>query len=576
MAIGRNESNHDAVRTRFTLPRPTEEHGWIASALLVTLLVVVPVTALVIVSTADSSGAWRHLVDTKLLEYVRNTTVLILSVCIVATLIGVAAGWLITAYEFPARAVLDRAMILPLAVPPYLSAYAYSDALQAGGPIESWFRGTLGWSDAGAWPIDIRSLPAAAIILALALFPYVYIAARQAFESQGYYATVVARTLGMGPIRSFARVAIPLAWPAVIVGAGLVLMETVADFGVADYCAVDTLSTGVYRAWFGMDAPSAAARLSIVTLGGVVALLLALWCVRRAIPVHHAASTRPSQRVVLSRASSICVLSVCAIPVVLGAVVPTVVFVVNAVGVQPGTRMESFLGNALDTGVLATIAGLVAVALGLVVTYAKRLTRSRLLHALISLSTLGYAVPGTVIAVGLLIPLSWLDHTMNSIGTRWGGDRETLGLLLTGSLVAVVLGCQTRFLAVSAGVIESSLGRVRASIDEAARTLGVGATSSFFRVHLPICTGGALAAGLLVFVDVAKELPMTLMLRPFNFDTLAVRTHQLASDERLGEASLNALGIIGVGVVAILILSVIGTAQPRSVNGTRTDGLNHD
>lgn len=537
--------------------------GALAPSAGVVLVSAVVATPLVVVASrvgADSGGLWRHLASTVLPEYVRNTLWLALGVGVVTTLVGVAAAWAVTLCRFPGRRVFRWALLLPLAVPTYLSAYAYTDLLQYSGPVQRGLRDAFGWGRADYLFPEIRSLGGAVMVLSMALFPYVYLAARAAFLEQSVCVLEVSRTLGHGPWSSFFRVALPLARPAVVAGVALVLMETLAEFGAVDYFAVDTFATGIYRTFTLPDrhALTAAAQLSVCLLLLVALLVAAEAWSRRAARFHHT-SVRyrrlPSWR--LSGLPALAATLVCAVPVALGFGVPAAVFLVEAW--RAGDRRASALAEmARHSFVLGVLAAFVAVMLALAVAYGRRLRPSPLNRLLARVAGIGYAVPGVVVALGVLIPLVWIDRHV-------AGPLFGTGLVLSGSLVAVVYGYQVRFLALALGLVRSGLERIRPSLDDAARTLGRSPSGTLRSVHLPMLRGTLAASAVLVFVEVIKELPATLILRPFDFDTLAVRVYQLASDERLSEASSGGLVLILVGLVPVVMLSrMLDRSRPGS------------
>ncbi len=523
-----------------------------AAVAAVTVLVAAPIVVVVARVGADTGGLWPHLASTVLPRYLRNTLWLGLGVALLTSVLGVGCAWLVTLCRFPGRRTLRWALLLPLAIPAYLGAYAYTDLLQFSGPVQSWLRGLFGWSAQDYWFPEVRSLGGVVAILSLALYPYVFLAARTAFLEQSVCVLEVSRTLGLGPWRSFARVALPLARPSIVAGLALVLMETLAEFGAVQYCAVDTFATGIYRIFTLPDphALTAAAQLSSCLLLLVALLLAVEAAARRAARFHHT-STRyralPSWR--LRGVRGALAAAACGVPVVLGFVLPCALFAVKSWrGGDPRAR-ETFFEIGGNSLVLGLISALLAVLLAMAVAFGRRLEPRFFNRLMARLAGIGYAIPGAVIAIGILIPVTWFD--------------TKAGFVLGGTAVALIYGYQTRFLAVSLGFLQAGLTRVRPTLDDAARTLGAGPLRMLGRVHVPVLRSTLLAAGLLVFVDVIKELPATLILRPFNFDTLAVRVYQLASDERLDEASTGALAIILVGLLPVILLSkMLDRARP--------------
>ncbi|MEM7808814.1 MAG: iron ABC transporter permease [Planctomycetota bacterium] len=536
---------------------------WPATCFAVSAIVAIPLLTVLASVFQSSDGEWQHLAETRLGDYVRNTLWLAVSVVTITLVVGTATAWLIETCDFPGRKTFRWMLLLPLAVPAYLSAYAYTDLLQFSGPVQTSLREAFGWGRRDYWFPEVRSVGGAAVILALSLFPYVYVAARTAFAEHAASAMEVGRTLGRGPWRCFLTVALPLARPALAAGGALVLMETLADFGAADYCAVDTFATGIYRTWRGLESPVAAAQLSAVLLGVVSLLVLVDLLARRHRRFHGVSRTsRPMRKVRLGWRSATAAIVVCGLPVVLGFVLPALIFGHMAWTAGDARAREVVLDFGFNTLWLAAASGVIAGGLALLVAFGRRVSKSRTVRSAGRFAGLGYALPGTVVAIGVLVPLGWLDHAFND-ATRTLFDWRP-GLIFTGSVLAVMLAYQTRFLGVALGMVESGMTRIRRNVDDAARSLGTSGGRLLVRIHLPLLRGSLLAAMLLVFVDVAKELPATLMLRPFDFETLAVRVYQLASDERLEEASLGALAIIGVGLLPVIVLSGLLESRRRS------------
>jgi iron(III) transport system permease protein len=517
---------------------------------LVTLLLVgtllAPVAVIVARVGAPAGGLWRHLVATVLPDYLRGTAGLLVGVLALTAVLGVGTAWLVSRCEFPGRSLWQWALLLPFAIPAYLSAYAFTDLLQFAGPVQSALRASLG---EGFRLPEIRSLGGAVLVLGLAFYPYVYLGARTAFLEQPASLGEAARLLGLGPWGSFWRVSLPLARPPIVVGLSLVGMETLAEFGAVSYFAVDTFATGLYRTFLLPDphALTAAAQLAACLLVPVVALTGLERLARRRARVHAGArrAARAPRRP-LGAVHGLLATLVCALPVLLGFGVPVGVFTHRLAAGGDARAAELFGALARNSLGLAAAASLVAVGLGLGLAYARRLAPSWPMRGLVGLAGLGYALPGGVIAIGLLVGATWFDGIAAALG---------LGLVATGSAWVLVYAYQTRFLAVALGLAESGLERVPPSLDGAARSLGASPLGVLGRVHLPLLRGSVAAAALLVFVDVLKELPATLLLRPFDLETLAVRVYQLASDERLGEAASGALALIALGLGPVVWLA---------------------
>jgi len=524
------------------------------TALAIAGLFAIPVLSVLVNVFVPGSGTWRHLADTVLSSYVANTMWLVLGVGFGVVLGGVGTAWLVTMYRFPGRKIFEWALILPLAVPAYVMAYAYTDLLQFAGPVQSLLREATGWGARDYWFPEVRSLGGAIVMLTLVLYPYVYLLARAAFLEQSVCALEVSRTLGCGPWGSFFRVALPLARPAIVGGTSLALMETVADFGTVSFFGVQTFTTGIVRTWFSLGDRVAAAQLAAALLCVVLAVLLAeRWSRGPARYYHTSGRYRHLPRHALAGWRAGLVFGFCLVPVVLGFLLPGAILLdmsIEAGDAQFGPR---FLRLAFNSFTLAAVTAAIAVLIAVIMAYGVRLDPGRITFAANRIAAMGYAVPGTVIAVGVLIPFAIFDNAVDGwMRARFG---ISTGLLLTGTIAALVFAYLVRFLAISLNTVEASLGKIGPSMDDAARSLGAGAGGTLLRVHAPIMWGSLLTAGLLVFVDVMKELPATLIMRPFNFDTLAVQAYQLASDERLTEASTASLAIVAVGVLPLILLS---------------------
>ena len=525
-----------------------------ALAVALAALIAMPILAVVASLFQTGDGVIGHLIETKLWRYVSNTLQLAVIVGIGAGVIGVGAAWLVTMCRFPGQRVLEWALALPLAFPAYVLAYAYTNLLDYAGPVQSGLRAAFDFGPRDYWFPEIRSLGGAGAMLALVLYPYVYLLARAAFLQQSVAAFDVARTLGYGPWRAFLRVAVPMARPAIATGIALVLMETIADFGTVSHFGVSTFATGIYRSWLLMGDRIAAAQLSACLLIFVLVLLALERTQRKAARYHQTGKgyhVLPEFRLTGWRAAGATLF--CAAPAFFGFALPLVVLGrMTWIGGHDlfGPRYLGFAANSL---ILAGIAALLTVALALFLAYAARLANSGTVRGANMIASLGYAVPGSVIAVGLLLPLGALDNWID------GAMRSTFGistgLLLTGTIAALIYAYVVRFMSVALQTVDASLGKVTPSMDHAARTLGRGAGGTLLSIHAPLIRGGLLTAVLIVFVDVMKELPATLIMRPFDFDTLAVQAYRLAADERLLQASTPSLAIVFVGLLPVILLS---------------------
>ncbi|PZU97573.1 MAG: iron ABC transporter permease, partial [Leptolyngbya sp.] len=481
--------------------------------------------------------------------------VLMVGVGVGVLLIGVSTAWLVSTCQFWGRRWFEWLLLLPLAAPTYILAYVYTDTLEYFGPVQTALRGLFGWQQAtDYWFPNIRSIEGAILLFSLTLYPYVYLLARVAFLEQSTATLEASRSLGCGPWRSFRAVALPLARPAIAAGTALALMETLNDFGTVAYFSVSTFTTGIYRTWFGMGDRPAAVQLSAVLLLFIFALVvLEQRSRRRARYYQGMARTISQSRYELGGLRAVGAWLACAAPVLLGLIIPTGLLLGMTVRNAEATLNGDFVVLGFNSLVLAVLAAVLAVLLALVMAYGLRLNGTPFLKLAVQGANLGYAVPGAVIAVGTLIPLAQFDNAIDAWMRQTFGF--STGLLLSGTIIALLLAYLVRFLAVSFGAIEAGLGKIKPSLDDAARSLGQTPNQTLMKIHRPLLGSSLLTATMLVFVDVMKELPATLIIRPFNFDTLAVRVYQYAADERLIEASAPALAIILVGLLPVLWLS---------------------
>ncbi len=557
-----------AVDTRELAPTVRTEVGfrlpsrWTVATVAVALLVALPIVVVFSRVFEPSDGVWAHLAATVLPDYLRNTALLMIGVGAIAAVLGVGTAWLVTTTRFPGVRFFEWALLLPMAVPAYVMAYVYTDLLEYSGPVQTTIRDLTGWGYGDYWFPEIRSLGGATVMLGLVLYPYVYLLTRAAFLTQSVCVLEVSRTLGCSPWRRFWTLALPLARPAIVAGLTLVMMETVADYGTVEYFGVPTFTTGIYRAWFGMGQPVAAAQLS-ATLLGIVLVLILLERLSRGNARYHGTSSRdrPAAPVVLHGTAAYAALAACALPVLLGFLVPAIDLAYLAIRYGDPLFGSRFLPFAMNSLILASVSAALITLVATIIAYGVRVAPTPVSRGAARFAAMGYAVPGSVIAVGVLIPFAAIDNAVDSASERFLGI--STGLLLTGSIAALVFAYLVRFLAISFNTVEASLGRVSPNMDAAARTLGHGPGSTLARIHVPLIGTGLLSASLLVFVDVMKELPATLIMRPFNFDTLAIRVYRLAADERLAEASTAALAIVAVGILPVIVLSrAIARSRP--------------
>jgi iron(III) transport system permease protein len=527
----------------------------LAVAVIVALLAGLPVASVGLnIFVGGTSATWSHLAQTVLPEYILNSLWLSLGVGIGVGTLGVTTAWLTAMHDFPGRRFFEWALVLPLAMPAYVMAYVYTDFLQFVGPLQTALREAFGWQHGDYWFPDIRSLPGAILMFVCVLYPYVYLLVRSAFLERASGMLEAARTLGMGPWRAFFAVSLPLARPAIVAGVALALMETLADYGTVAYFAVNTFTTGIYRAWFSLGDRVAAAQLAAMLLSFVLFLLMAERISRGRARYHNTTGrNRPMAGARLRGFAALLAFIGCLLPLLLGFVLPALLLLRMALAEGDAQFGERFLLLSRNSFMLAGVTAAIGVLLALLMAYGARLSKSTLASGLNRLVGLGYAVPGAVIAVGVLIPVTRLDNLLAGQWEQWFGTNP--GLMLTGGIAALVYAYLVRFLAVALHTVESSLAKITPSMDDAARCLGLGQGATLRRVHAPLLRGSLLTAGLLVFVDVMKELPATLVMRPFNFDTLATQVYTLASDERLAEASTASLAIVAVGLLPLIALS---------------------
>jgi len=539
--------------------------AWTVIVALILAVIALPVASVLLLSLAPADNIWPHLLRTVLPGSVARTLMLAAGAGTLAFAVGTSTAWLITMYRFPGREILDRLLVLPLAVPTYIVAYCYVELLDYAGPVQTQMRTLFGWQHASDyWFPQVRSLGGAIFIFAAVLYPYVYLTARASFAQQSVCVLEVARTLGRSPFGAFLEVALPLARPAIAAGVALVVMECLNDLGAVQYLGVETMSASIYATWLQRSNLGGAAQLSAVMLVLVIALLTAERRARGGARIHHTTGRYraiPFQDLEGWKGAAALLLS--ALPFVAGFVVPLVVIAQNAATHSAGAIEGGFLSAAANSLMLAGCAAAAAVAIALLLAYARRVAANGFTLPAVRLAGLGYALPGTVLAIGLLIPLAGIDNSIDAFLRANLGISS--GLLLSGSLFAITLAYVIRFLAVALGQIEAGLDRVSPRLDAAARTLGESALSTLWRVHLPLLLAPLGAAALLVFVDCLKELPATLLLRPFNFETLATHVYGLASIEQLEQAALGALTIVLAGLVPVLLLhKAIAGGRPGS------------
>ncbi len=550
------------IRTRYASGAANSGDGsgrWTVAALVIALLAGLPIAAILWESLAGGTGALGQIAGTVLPTYIANTLLLMLLAGGIAGVTGTGCAWLIAATRFPGRRVLGWALVLPLALPAYLAAYIYAGMLDYAGPVQSALRTATGWGAGDYWFPDIRSLGGGAFVLGIVLYPYVYLLARTAFATQSFTQFRAARSLGAAPARAFWHVALPAARPAIAGGLALVLMEVLADFGVAEYFAIPTFSTGIFRSWLAMGDKPAALKLAAIMLLFVIALVAWEAHTRRGrSDSRDGLAARPSDEplVALSPMGKALAFAACLVPVLLGFVLPAgylVSLAISDTAQNAAGDLATYLGGSLRLGISAASLCLVA---ALFLAFARARSASRVTAGAIRLATLGYALPGALLAVGLLAPLGAFDVTL----TRFARDNLGYGggLLLTGTSAVLVYALSVRFMTVAYNSVSGGLARIPPGLDAAARSLGAGPSRVLARIYAPLLAPSLAGAAALVFIDTLRELPATLILRPFNLETLATRTYRLAGDERLVEAAIPALIMIAAGLLPVLVLNRLG------------------
>ncbi|WP_408580345.1 ABC transporter permease [Burkholderia ubonensis] len=528
---------------------------WLAAALAIAAAVAAPLATLVGAAFDADLAHWRHLAEFVLPQALANTLLLLAGVGAIVTLVGTGCAWLVTAYDFPGRRALTWALLLPLAVPTYIVAFAYLDLLHPIGPVQGAIRWLLGFDSPRQFRLpDLRSLPGAIFVLGFVLYPYVYLSTRAMFVTQSASLLEAARTLGAGRIATFWRVVVPLARPAIAVGVSLALLETLNDIGASEFLGVQTLTVSVYTTWITRSDLAGAAQIALTMLAIVVGMIVLERYGRRRQRYAHGRRMRPLAPRRLSGPAAWGAAALGWLPVLLGFGAPAAYL-----AVETGKRLHlvggvsaqllTGLANTLTIALAATAATL---ACGLIVAWAARAQRDSAgtgpARVGARIASLGYAVPGTVLAIGLLLPLAAADR---AIGAALGRD----GLILMGSAAALVIAYTVRFLAISAGSIEAGLARIPPSLEQAARSLGETAGGTLRRVHLPLLRPALTTSALLVFVDAMKELPATLLLRPLNFDTLATWLYAEAARGTYEEGAVAALAIVLAGLVPVILLA---------------------
>jgi len=539
----------------------TSHRGWYVVTGLVASICALPLMAVVYTAFFPQENIWPHLAETVLPRYLWTTFVLLTGVGLLATVFGLISAWLVAHFSFPGKRLFSWALLLPFAVPAYVIAYVYTDLLEYSGAVQVTFRYWFGWEmPTDYWFPEIRSTGGAILMFSLVLYPYIYLTCRAALLEQSESMVLASRSLGVGTFKTLFRIILPVIRPSLAVGLALVLMETLNDYGTVSYFAVQSLTAGLYDTWLSMGNLGGAAQIASL-LVGIAFLLLYLerFSRRRIKTFQSGVRKRPLRPRKLSPVKAVLAAAFCGSLVFCGFIVPAGLLSYYAVIYFQQSWTPEFLDYAINSLTLASSAALLLVVLGVTLAYALRIAPSVFNQTMVRLACVGYAMPGAVLAIGVIVPLGWLDNRINQYTEYYFNFSP--GLVFSGTVIAILYAYSTRFLTVSVGSAESGLARITPSMDQASRTLGKGSTQTLLRVHLPLLRKSILTAALIVFVDCMKELPATLLLRPFNFETLATYVYQYASDELLEQSALAALFIVLAGLLPVLLLNRASARQ---------------
>ena len=530
---------------------------WKITSVAIASLVFFPLLTLILLSlqgiTTDAASIWSHLSSTVLSDYIKGSLILMSGVAVFTLLLGIGSAWLVTQYQFKGVGFFNWALLLPLAMPTYITAYSYTGLLEIAGPAQSLIRNTFNLNFGEYWFPEIRSMGGAIFVMSFVLYPYVYLLARAAFLDQSQHLRDAAQLLGTSRRNTFFKITLPIARPAIIAGVSLALMETLADYGAVSYFGISTFTTGIFRTWYGLDSVQGAAQLALMLLMFIVVLITLEKQSRKRSHYHDKNRGHSHQAQQLTGSKQLLAIVLASLPLLLGFIIPVAQLLIWAIETHQQLLDAAFWQLVKNTISLALITSFIALVLALLLAYAHRISANKITQFSNGVVKLGYAIPGIIIAVGTLIPLARLDNQIDA-WFRSNFDIST-GLLISGTIGALIIAYLVRFLAVALNTIDSGLTTIPQSMDQAARSLGHSPSKVMRKIHIPLLKTSLLTALLLVFVDVMKELPATLILRPFNFNTLAVKAYELASDERLADASLASISIVLFGLLPVILLT---------------------
>ena len=542
--------------------KSTRKKFWFGYALILFSIILLPVYTILIEVFEASNDNWEHLKENVLQDYVINSLILTLGVSFGSLLLGIPTAWLTAVCSFPLKRTIVLLLILPMAMPSYIIAYTYTGIFDFAGPVQTSIRNYMGWNYGDYFFPEIRSIGGAVVMFSLVLYPYVYLLARATFLNQSANFIEISRLLNNGPWKSFLNVAVPLARPAILVGLSLVLMETLADYGTVSYFGVSVFTTGIFKTWFGLGDYSTAAKMAALLLIFIFVLIATERYSRKKIKYYNSIGARTKFPEYKLKGFEVFIVYItCSIPIFFGFFVPIIQLLIWSSSAWSNILNFGFTELIYNSVLLASVASIISLLIAFSLNYCQKIIPTFIMNLIIRLVSMGYALPGTIIAIGIVTPLAFIDHKFDELlGSIFS---TSFGLIFSGSLFAVQFAYLVRFLSISVNTVESGLEKIRPNMDKASQTLGFTSEKTFLRIHLPILKVSILTSILLVFVDVIKELPATLILRPFDFNTLAVKAYELASDERLVDASIPSVAIVLAGLLPLILIN-------KSINNYQT------